>query len=707
MAGGLTVEELRGYLAKPEAINGNGFTILKNLASIAANGEKGDLARELVLRALEVRTAFRGSQPILESIVRSVGLFPYADQTQLGLRESIAYEYHRPLGMPEDFVFHREQAEVYWRLLSGDSVVLSAPTSFGKSRIIDAIIATGKFKSIAVIVPTLALIDETRRRMAQYSDKYKIVTQLSQKPSERTIFVFTAERAISYKYFSKVEFFVIDEFYKIDAQRENDQRTVALNIAFHRLVKMGGQFYLLGPNVERIPRGFEEKYRCYFYPTQFSTVVSEQVTVEGEGDELARLVGLCQKLTESTLIFCSSPSRVNTVANHLLDHNIGVESRSLAGAAEWGAKTYHPDWIWSRALRKGIGVHHGRLPRSLGQYTVRMFNELTLRFLICTSTLIEGVNTKAKNVVIFDNEIARRKIDFFTFNNIKGRSGRMFEHFVGRVYLFDPPPQESLPFVDFPVFSQGKETPNSLIVQIENEDLTNTSKERVKKWNDQDVLPVGLLRENAAVDPERQLALAEQLGEDARNVAPLLAWNRIPTTEQLNYACELIWKYLLERRIGGVFSAAQLAFRIWELRRVPSSAERIAKELSPGKYAAKTADEAVERVLQFERVWAGWEFPRYLSTLSSIQAHVLRKLRLGHGNYGFFASQVQSLFRNPVVGALDEYGIPLQIAERLEEALDTPDDLDAALKNLKASDLAKLGLSEFEQELVEDARRYL
>ena len=60
---------------------------------------------------------------------------------------------------------------------------------------------------------------------------------------------------------------------------------------------------------------------------------------------------------------------------------------------------------------------------------------MTLPILICTSTLIEGVNTAAKSVLIYDKAIANRNYDFFTFSNIRGRAGRLGQHHVGKVYL--------------------------------------------------------------------------------------------------------------------------------------------------------------------------------------------------------------------------------------------------------------------------------
>jgi len=152
----------------------------------------------------------------------------------------LAYELHRPPSMDETFVFHRAQAEVYRRLVDGENVVLSAPTSFGKSKIIDAIIASDKHKNIALIVPTIALIDETRIRVSEFSHKYKIISQLSQKIDEKNIFVFTAERLNGYDNLPKIDFFVIDEFYKIGALKEDEPRTVSLNQAFYKLYKGGG-----------------------------------------------------------------------------------------------------------------------------------------------------------------------------------------------------------------------------------------------------------------------------------------------------------------------------------------------------------------------------------------------------------------------------------------------------------------------------------
>lgn len=709
MATTLSNAEIRDLLDGDAArIRGNEFGILRKISALLAGTNSNKAGHELLLRALEHRNQFGACMPALDSLSRSAGLFPYVDPENLSFRDLIAYEVHRPANMDDEtLVFHREQAEVYQKLLAGENIILSAPTSFGKSKIVDAMIASGRFDNVAVVVPTLALIDETRRRLAQFRERYKLVSHLGQQPGERNIFVLTPERVVAFKKLPTIDFFAIDEFYKLDAGKENDTRAVALNLAFYRLLKGGGQFYLLGPNIRQIPPGLEKAFRCHFYPTSFSTVVVEQHRVPESGDRLESLVRLCKTFDESTLIFASSPSSVSNIANAFLDAGLTEHQPDLDGAAAWAGENYHPEWIFPRALAYGIGLHHGRLPRSLGQFVVRAFNEGRIRFLICTSTLIEGVNTKAKNVVVYDHSIAQKPIDFFTFNNIKGRSGRMGHHFVGRVFVFDDPPQENLPFVDFPLFTQNESAPESLLIQFDEADLTSESQERLEQYQDDMDLPLSVLRESDGVDPKQQLALAKEISEVATKESSKLAWSGTPKYQQLEYAAELIWEYLVDaKRKHGVFSGKQLTVKTWQLSLAHSVAQRILDELKPGKWAAKSVDDAVDRVLQFDRNWAGFELPRLLMCLHRIQKHVLGKKGLPHGDYSLFAARIECLFATPVVSDLDEYGLPFELALELRAHLKTTNDLDVALANLKSivpTD-RRLKLSPFEWELIRYAQ---
>lgn len=706
MAVTMSVDEMRRVLANPEAIPERAFELVQTLCAMASDGSYTGVLQELVLRALERRAYFGDIEIVLNGLVRTVGLFPYLPTSDLSPRDLLAYEFHRPVNMDDDhLVFHRVQAEVYRLLLDGRSVILSAPTSFGKSLIIDAIIATKEFHNILIIVPTIALIDETRRRLSRFGGHYKLITHATQRPEVRNIYVLTQERAVELEGIYDIDFFVIDEFYKLQPDRDSD-RSLTLNHALYKLLKKGVQFYMLGPNIDGIPPGFPEQFECTFIRTNYATVVSEVHPLPKQGDRRFQLVELCERLEEQTLIYCASPTRANKVVQWLVESGVTEKEESLKGAVNWLGREYHESWQLTLGLGVGIGLHHGRVPRSIAEFMVRAFNEGVLRFLVCTSTLIEGVNTKAKNVVIFDNKVARRKFDYFTFNNIRGRSGRMFQHFVGRVYLFDPPPEAELPFVDIPMYSQDESASESLLVQMEQNDLTEQAKNRMAPILEQTVLDIETIRGSTGISPEAQIELAKELESRIRYYHSLLSWRRIPNYDELETACKLIWKFLVEnpRRLSGVSSGRQLAFKINQLRRLKEVKALIQNEMNDPE---ADPNDAVEGVLDFVRNWAGFHFPRYLACLDRIQKAVFGRSGRSMGDYAYFGGQVENLFLDPTLLALEEYGVPLQVSQKIEHVLAPDGDLDGVLSRMRTVDVESLELDEFETRLLSDAQQHL
>jgi|JI10StandDraft_1071094.scaffolds.fasta_scaffold41727_3 superfamily II DNA/RNA helicase len=706
-------------LLKEDVLNSNEIlSILKTLCLMVSRAQEqyDPKTQELVLRTLDRRDLFQEYPEILNSLVRQVGLYPYLDLESISEKDALALEMHRPENFyhtdnedsaPEKkvqrgYIFHKVQAEVFGRILDGESVILSAPTSFGKSAIIDALIESGKFQNIVIVVPTIALIDETRRRLSRYRDTHKVITHASQALSAQNIFIFTQERVVDYPELPPLDIFVIDEFYKLNPTADKE-RAATLNHAFYKLSKKAKQFYLLGPNIQAIPPGFPERFRCLFYRTDYSTVVTELTRITPvKGNELVELVALCRRLIGPTLIFCASPAKARKIANALLDGEVGKASHGMAEAADWVATNYDPEWTLSRALRMGIGMHHGRMPRALAQVVVKGFNSEAIDFLVCTSTLIEGVNTKAKNVIIFDNKIATQKYDYFTFNNIRGRSGRMFEHFVGNVYLFHPEPQEDLPFVDIPVFTQDiNNTPESLLIQLDTNDLEGKSRERMEPYRAQSILSLETLRSNVGIDPQEQLNLAVNMTRHKESVEAL-SWTGLPTYEQLESLCIAIWDYfVLGGKIGGVTSGRQLAFKVNQLR------SHTLRQLIQAEIAnSATPDDAVEDVLDFVRQWPQYRFGRLAMAINRIQNEIAPQLGIKPADYTYFVGQVENLFSDPALSALDEYGIPFPLAKRLERYLSTGGDLDAALDRLRNLDTSNLKLTDFEKALIADAKEY-
>ena len=111
-------------------------------------------------------------KPMWEDLIEAVGFYPYIEKYKMTLTDldaRIRQEYHR-----SEYIFdktlHSKQKELSDLILSKQNVVVSAPTSFGKSLLIEEIVASGIYTNIVIIQPTLALLDETRIKLKRYFD---------------------------------------------------------------------------------------------------------------------------------------------------------------------------------------------------------------------------------------------------------------------------------------------------------------------------------------------------------------------------------------------------------------------------------------------------------------------------------------------------------------------------------------------------------
>ena len=703
-------EELRNILRRKFSADADRFQIIKEVAMLVVTEQS--VGQEFVLRLLSRIEDFQGMETMIHSLVRQVGLFPYLEEENLSLKDTIAYEIHRPSGFKENIVFHHVQAEVYYTLLRGENVVLSAPTSFGKSLIIDSICASQKHSNIFIIVPTIALIDETRKRLSKFKDSYKIITHPSQSFSQRNIFILTQERALEIIPDVNVDFFVIDEFYKLSPQKTDEERCHILNQVFYMLVKKDAQFYLLGPNIEEVTPSLLDNVKYELIITDYKTVVSERhrVNLKNGENSIERLLELSSSLDDPTLIFCQSPASANKVAQAFFNSNKFERTDENQNLANWLRSNYHSQWILPYCLEYGIGIHHGKIPRAIAQKCIKLFNEGKIRYLICTSTLIEGVNTKAKNVIVYDNKIAKTKIDYFTFNNICGRSGRMFSHFIGHIYLFHEPPVAELPLVDFPIFSQANDVPEKLLINVDIEDLNESSKSKLNKYFEQDVLSQETLRKNSYIDLDKQLELASFIQSKLNRVYNLMKWEQYPTNEQLKSACRLIWNYFVSsrKRIYGVSSGEQLHFRLNQFRGAKNIKNFIATIIeAENAQTPEAVNSAIELAFDIQRHWINYLFPRYLMSLGDIANDIFKKNNLPLCDYSYFASLVECYFMSPYVIPMDEYGLPIQISKRIGDIINISPDMDEALKQLSNFTPTQELFSDIEREFIEEFKAYI
>ncbi|HDZ9289862.1 TPA: DEAD/DEAH box helicase [Vibrio cholerae] len=554
------------YKNAREKLNDHSFndwdSFLSSLIKEFNSHTNESLVQDIVIRALERKKEIPNDF-ILDHLLDELGLFPYVDKERSTTKDKIRQSLFTT---PQDNekTFHIRQAEVFHRLMNGENIVLSAPTSFGKSLIIEALVASNEFNNMVIVVPTIALIDELKKKLFKYNQQYKVITQVTQQPSNRNIFIFTQERVLEYKQFSTIDFFIIDEFYKLAPTSKNDERCDRLNLAFRTLYGKCQRFYMLGPKINGLVSGITEELRCtflkfdsyatvatneYFYPLETK---GKDADVDIERDE--KLFEILKDIGrgEQTVIYCKSPKRASSLMTRLLGSGLLIPDNRNNDLSEWLSDSFHSRWSLVEGVKHGVAYHHAQLPRAVGALIVDLFNDSKINILICTSTLIEGVNTNAKNIVIYDDCITRKtKLDMFTFNNISGRSGRMFEHFVGNVFIFGERPQIELPYIDVPVITQSDNASESLLLHL-GEEVNDENLNKVRKFYDQDVLPVQLLLKHQGVDPNKLIRFAEDLITKCGAWNKKMVWEGIhPNAEQLRHLSEVLFNYFNVSSMGG------------------------------------------------------------------------------------------------------------------------------------------------------------
>lgn len=704
-------DDLRKTLARDEISSTEAEAAVATVASWVNDLATHDRGRDFLIRLLAKKPQIPEylHEPI-DDLLMATGLLPYAGPPRT-LEDALLREAHA-IPRLDGWVFHSLQLQVFRLIMNKRNVILSATTSVGKSVIVDAVIASKKFRKMVVIVPTIALIDETRRRISKsFGITHSIITHPTQETVHGipTIYVLTQERVLARKDLDNVDFFVVDEFYKLDLDRP-DTRAVDLNLAFHRLASSGAQFYLIGPHISEV-RGIATRYQHVFLPSTFSTValdIEHFHLSQASDDREAKLLELVRDLKTPTLIYCQSPPKCGDVARILINSEFLPLVSETEVAVDWLLHEFPEEWIVIEALRRGIGIHHGNVPRALQHYMVRCFEEGIIRFLVCTSTIIEGVNTVAENVIVYDRRLNTTTLDSFTFRNIAGRAGRMGEWFVGKVYVLEAPIEDEQKAVILPIENQDAETPMSLLLDLPDSDLSDLSFSRIEDAVETSSLSLATLRANRHIPVDAQRQIAERIRTDLVRLK-LLNWRGMPNGPELAIACELIYDFIDEGRslkAYQIFDGAQLSARLFNLS--SSTLRSFISDRVQRRREGQSISDAVDLTLRFLRSYVVHTFPRQLSAINTIYKDVAFALNLDvQADYSLYAARTENLFLEGGLFALDEYGVPPQTAHRLGNRYRGLDSLNKALELVASVDFEQENLHPFELDLLKELQTSL
>jgi hypothetical protein len=341
--------------------------------------------------------------------------------------------------------------------------VVVAPTSYGKSEMLVDKIVARLDGATCVIVPSRALIAQTRAMLVGDSrvrdSRIRIISHPDAYTAEmRFVAVMTQERL--HRLFTEQPELVLDQLLVDEAHNllPDGSRSIELSqvvlTARARNASLAVTYYtpfMSAPDSLRHVNNADV--------TAKSKTVNEHVKAErivhaplGGHQELYdqflnRMISLGEEVPSGelsavlalaghrTLVYVNRPKDAQGLAIRLAQRSGETEISSQARRAITAiADLIDPTYSLIEAIQAGVLFHHGQVPDLLRQYIERLFREddsSGKRLLVTTSTLLEGVNTPADSLIMMSASRGRGHLSRSAFRNLIGRVARFRE-------VFDP-----------------------------------------------------------------------------------------------------------------------------------------------------------------------------------------------------------------------------------------------------------------------------
>lgn len=378
------------------------------------------------------------------------------------------------------------QFDLWSRLNRGERIALSAPTSAGKSFVLQAFIKEifrqQPASDVLYLVPTRALISQVSQDFAKLFDGDERHPEIITIPSDEGadlpdggLYVFTQERAQlmlqAHKNFS-ADIIIVDEAQSIAEgsrgillqwvvddllQRKKKVQVLFASPTIRNLDVFGRMFGLT--NVQSF-RSDEPTVSQNFIDVKVETAKKGIISLHTFGDgtrkiaEIGRLtvgqtlasrrdklvhIPLLMKGNGASIVYANGAAEAEDVALQLAEQI--TEARFATALEELSAlakEVVHEKFVLSTCVATGVAFHYSNIPTILRLAIENAFKEGVLDYIVCTSTLLQGVNLPAKHIFMFRPEKGRgNPLESTDFWNLSGRAGRLLREFQGNIFLID------------------------------------------------------------------------------------------------------------------------------------------------------------------------------------------------------------------------------------------------------------------------------
>ena len=170
---------------------------------------------------------------------------------------------------------------------------------------------------------------------------------------------------------------------------------------------------------------------------------------KSDGREISLYLGLKIISKGSVAIFCGQKATVTGICSKavdIFDRNIPLQPPlMISGNTAEIQNLWHlfainlgEDAPVTRAAKLGILSHHNNIPHGIRLSVEYAVKEGLAHFVVCTSTLAQGVNLPIRYLFVTSVYQGREQIKVRDFQNLIGRSGRSDQHTEGSIIFPDP-----------------------------------------------------------------------------------------------------------------------------------------------------------------------------------------------------------------------------------------------------------------------------
>ncbi|WP_394279529.1 DEAD/DEAH box helicase [Microbacterium sp.] len=396
-----------------------------------------------------------------------------------------------PLSTGEDLAVNSFQDEFWHVAQRNDWVSVSAPTSAGKSRIVrewflERLRNVDRFTGV-YLAPTRALVEEVAAEFRAAAPEGTAVVAMPWDPDleryARRVVVVTQERLHLIQQAHHP--FVIDLLFIDEAQglgsanrgvllRQVLDRAVADHVAMQTMFASP-----LSSNPELLLSGHPDGSRAEALLSEAVTVnqnllrvesvhrkpLERTVTLIHEGEPLPlgsftlerraprvpmRLAFVARAMGGTgggNVVYVNDAHNAEVVAQNIADTlPVVTGDDEVADLLELIRTAVHPKYALVDVLKHGVAFHYGNMPLMIRSEIERLFGQGKIQYLICTSTLLEGVNLPCRNIFMRNPQKGRGKpLSEADFWNLAGRAGRWGKEFQGNIVCVDTDDNELWP----------------------------------------------------------------------------------------------------------------------------------------------------------------------------------------------------------------------------------------------------------------------